>query len=71
MPGNNSERVQYRCIRTPLGPMGGTLFRRRAIYVIYNNEPDALYYLTINGSIGRKFKVSDVPRPFNKYFKIL
>lgn len=66
---NKLTRRQFRCIRSPLGWNGGELFRRKGIYIIQDAEPDAIYYLTINGSIGRKYKISEIPKPFEKYFQ--
>ena len=66
-----NKRRQFRCIRSPMGPMGGTLLKRRAIYVIYESRPDKLTFLTVNGSLGRSYDLSEVPKPFEKYFQEL
>jgi len=65
---NPRPRRQYRCIRTPLASYGVTLFRRKSIYVIYNDEPNKIYYLTTNGSLGRSYNINIIPKPFEKYF---
>lgn len=62
-------RKQYRCIRAPLGWNGGPLFRIKGVYVIFDDEPEFIYLLTVNGSIGKKQYIIDVPNLFSKYFK--
>jgi hypothetical protein len=65
---NTRPRKQYRCIRSPLATYGVTLFRRKSIYVIYDDEPNKMYYLTVNGSLGKAYNINIIPKPFEKYF---
>ena len=69
MINNVRPRKQYRCIRSPLMSYGCTLFRRKSIYVIFDDEPQKIYYLSINGSIGKSYDINVVPKPFEKYFQ--
>jgi len=62
-------RKYYKCVKSPIDWNGTELFKRKGIYVIFADEPQFLYFVTTNGSIGRKYLISEVPKPFEKYFQ--
>ena len=60
-------RRQFKCLKSPTLWNGQAILYRGGYYVIFDDEPDKLQFLTINGSFGKKYDLSDIPKPIEQW----